>query len=66
MEQEPIKFYQDVCFAYRQLAAREPHRIRVIDATGSIEQIEEEIWSVISTRFGHLARMIPAARRRHF
>jgi dTMP kinase len=65
MEQEPLKFYEAVCFAYRQLAAREPHRIRVIDATGSIEQIEAEIWSVISTRFGYLARMIPAARSRH-
>jgi len=66
MEQEPVKFYEAVCFAYRQLAAREPHRIRVIDATASIEQIEAEIWSVISTRFGYLARMIPTARRTHF
>jgi dTMP kinase len=63
MEQEPLKFYEAVCLAYRELAAREPHRIRVIDATRSIEEIELEIWDVISMRFGELARMIPPRRR---
>jgi dTMP kinase len=63
MEQEPLKFYEAVCLAYRELAAREPHRIRVIDATRSIEEIELEIWEVISMRFGQLARMIPARSR---
>ena len=58
MEQEPTNFYEAVCTAYRELAAREPHRIRIIDATGSIKQIEQEIWDVISTRFSHLARMM--------
>ena len=64
MEQEPLAFYEAVRQAYRELATREPHRIRVIDATGSIEEIAKEIWSVISTRFGQLAQMIPAVRRR--
>jgi len=64
MEQEPVKFYQDVCQAYRQLAAREPHRIRVIDATRSITEIEQEIWEIITMRFGQLARMVPGQRRR--
>ena len=63
MEQEPLKFYEAVCLAYRELAAREPHRIRVIDATRSIEEIEAEIWDVISMRFSQLARMIPLRRR---
>jgi dTMP kinase len=64
MEQEPLKFYEAVCIAYRELAAREPHRIRVINATGTVEEIEAEIWTVISTRFSQLAQMIPAARHR--
>ncbi|MBA3542939.1 MAG: dTMP kinase [Chthoniobacterales bacterium] len=64
MEQEPVKFYEAVCIAYRQLAAREPHRICVIDASLSIEAIEQEIWEVIAARFGHLARMIPERQRR--
>lgn len=64
MEQEPVKFYEDVCQAYRQLAAREPHRIRAIDATRSIAEIEQEIWEIITMRFGQLARMVPGQRRR--
>jgi dTMP kinase len=64
MEQEPANFYEAVCTAYRELAAREPYRIRLIDATRSIKQIEQEIWDVISMRFSHLARMIPSRRLR--
>ncbi|MEO7168013.1 MAG: dTMP kinase [Chthoniobacterales bacterium] len=64
MEQEPLKFYEAVCCAYRELAAREPHRIRVIDASQSIVEIEEEISNVIAARFSQLARMIPVLRRR--
>jgi dTMP kinase len=63
MEREPIKFYEAVCAAYRELATREPYRIRMIDATRSIKQIEQEIWEVISMRFSNLARMIPSRRR---
>ena len=63
MEQEPVKFYEDVCKAYRHLAAREPYRIRVIDATRPIAEIEEEIWDIITMRFGQLARMVPRHRR---
>ena len=57
MEQEPTSFYEAVCTAYRELAAHEPYRIRTIDATQSIKQIEEEIWDIIKTRFSHLAQM---------
>jgi dTMP kinase len=63
MEQEPLKFYEAVCAAYRQLAAREPYRIKLIDATRSVEEIEKEIWDFISTRFGHLARLMPLLRQ---
>jgi dTMP kinase len=63
MEQEPVHFYEAVCTAYRQLAAREPHRIRVIDATLPVAEIEQEIWEIISARFGQLARLVPQRRR---
>jgi len=65
MEQEPLKFYEAVSRAYRELAGREPHRIRVIDATRSPDEIEHEIWEVITTRFGQLAQLIPVRQRRH-
>ncbi len=60
MEQEPLAFYEAVAQAYRELAARQPHRIRVIDARHSIKEIEREIWEVISARFPPLAQMISA------
>jgi dTMP kinase len=64
MEQEPLKFYEAVCTAYRELAGREPYRICLIDATHSPDEIEHEIWEVITRRFGHLAQMVPARQRR--
>src|SRR5450432_941830 len=64
MEQEPLKFYQAVCAAYRELATREPHRIKLIDADRTVEELEEEIWEIIATRFGHLSRLIPVLRQR--
>ncbi len=63
MEQEPLEFYEAVCEAYRELAAREPHRIQLIDATRSVEKIEQEIWETISARFGQLARLIQTPRK---
>ncbi|HEY1582666.1 MAG TPA: dTMP kinase [Chthoniobacterales bacterium] len=63
MEQEPVAFYEAVCNAYRQLAAREPYRIEVIDASRSVAEIEQEIWDIITMRFGHLARLVPQRRR---
>ena len=63
MEQEPLKFYEAVCEAYRELAAREPHRIQLIDAARSVEKIEQEIWETISARFGHLARLVQMPRQ---
>jgi dTMP kinase len=64
MEQEPLKFYKEVCAAYRELAAREPYRIEVIDARQSVEEVEGEIWDVIRTRFGELAHLVAGPKRR--
>lgn len=44
MEQEPAEFYERVCLAYRELAQRDPARIRLIDGTRSREDVEQEIW----------------------
>ena len=45
MEQEPIAFYEAVRQGYLDLARSAPARIRVIDATGSVEQVQELIWN---------------------
>jgi dTMP kinase len=65
MEQEPLKFYEAVCLAYRELAAREPYRICMLDGMRSPDEIEREIWDVITMRFGHLAQLVPRPQRRH-
>ncbi len=51
MEQEPLEFYERVCEGYRELARREPARIRLLDGTRSPDEIENEIWREVSARF---------------
>jgi dTMP kinase len=47
MEQQPAEFYHAVRDGYLQLARREPERIRVIDASTSVTEIEAAIWSYV-------------------
>ena len=51
MEQESTEFYDQVRKAYRELAAREPHRVVLIDGTQPANKIEDEIWRTILSRF---------------
>jgi dTMP kinase len=51
MEQEPEEFYERVREAYRELAAREPNRVVLIDGSRDAAEIEKEIWEIISSRF---------------
>ncbi len=48
MEQEGAEFYERTAVAYRTLAAMEPARFRVIDATLSISEVAERIWSIVN------------------
>jgi dTMP kinase len=54
MEQEPEEFYQRVRQAYRELAAHEPNRIVLVDGSRSADEIEKEIWRLVSSRFPSL------------
>ncbi|MEP6821332.1 MAG: dTMP kinase [Chthoniobacterales bacterium] len=51
MEQEPAEFYERVCVAYRELAAREPERVHLVDGTRGIDEIEANIWRLLTTKF---------------
>jgi dTMP kinase len=51
MEQEPLEFYEDVSRGYRELARRDPARIRLVDGSRSPDEIENEIWREVSERF---------------
>ena len=61
MEQEPIEFYERVSEGYRELARREPDRVRLIDGSGSADEIENEIWREVSTRFPALLAQLKKA-----
>jgi dTMP kinase len=44
MEAQCRSFYEAVRRGFRALAKREPRRVKVVDATQSVEQVEETIW----------------------
>ncbi|PZR75060.1 MAG: dTMP kinase [Chthoniobacterales bacterium] len=54
MESEPDEFYERVCEGYRELALREPARVRLLDGSRSPDEIETEIWREVSKRFPEL------------
>jgi dTMP kinase len=56
MEQEPAEFYERVRSAYRDLAKRESSRVVLVDGAKPAEQIEQEIWQLIVSRFPSFAR----------
>jgi dTMP kinase len=55
MEQQPAEFYEQVRQAYRELAAREPGRIVLLDGSREAGEIENAIWEMVSSRFPKLA-----------
>ena len=55
MEQQPAEFYERVREAYHELAKGEPKRIVLIDGSREADQIENEIWEMLCSRFPVLA-----------
>ena len=55
MEQEPEEFYQRVRQAYRDLGAHESNRVVLIDGARDPDEIENEVWEMLSSRFPALA-----------
>lgn len=47
IEQEDLSFFEEIAAAYRRLAAAEPDRYRVIDATRTIEEESNEINGIL-------------------
>ena len=46
MEELDRKFFERVEAVFKTIAAAEPKRVRVLDATESIERVQEQIWSL--------------------
>jgi len=55
MEQEPEEFYQRVRQAYRDLATRESNRVVLINGARDANEIENEVWEMLCSRFPALA-----------
>src|SRR4030095_8018927 len=56
MEHKRAEFYERFRQAYRELAAREPSRIVLLDGSRDADKIENEIWEIVSSRFPVLAK----------
>ena len=55
MEQESPEFYQRVREAYQELASRDKNRVVLVDGSRSADDVEKDIWKIISARFPSLA-----------
>lgn len=55
MEQQPAEFHDRVRKGYREIAARDSGRIALIDGSRDANEIENEIWKTLSSRFPILA-----------
>ena len=53
MEDQPLAFFEKVRRGYLDLAAAEPGRIAVLDASGSIEDIAARITQLVEARLSH-------------
>ena len=56
MEQQSAEFHERVRRGYRDLAAREPNRMVLIDGSRHADVIENEIWQIILSRFAALSK----------
>lgn len=47
LDDESLTFHRRVRQAYHELAAAEPERVRLVDATGDLDSVELSAWSLI-------------------
>src|ERR1700756_110711 len=50
-ESEDVKFHQDLRDAYREIAASEPARCVLIDASGDANTVAASVWTALRDRF---------------
>ena len=48
MDDQAIEFHLKVYQAYHALAAAEPERVKVVDGRAEMDEIEREVWSIVS------------------
>jgi dTMP kinase len=60
-EREPDEFYRRIYEKYREIAAREPERVVVLDKNDGIEEIEREIHEIVQKKMGSTERPVTAS-----
>jgi dTMP kinase len=55
-ESEDVRFHQELREGYREIAASEPNRCVLIDATADVETVADDIWTAVRQRFSTSAR----------
>ena len=55
-ESEDVKFHQELREGYREIAAAEPDRCVLIDATADVDTVAANIWNIVRQRFSSAAR----------
>jgi dTMP kinase len=49
LELEDIEFHQRVMKGFREIAKKDPPRVKIIDASTSLDKVREKTWEVVST-----------------
>jgi dTMP kinase len=52
MEAEDAAFHERVRAGFAELAAAEPGRIAVVDASGDVDEVAERVWAAVEARLG--------------
>jgi dTMP kinase len=47
IDEQAIGFHRKVREAYLQLAAEEPNRVKLVDGSGSEEEVEKDVWDLV-------------------
>ena len=54
-ESEDVRFHQELREGYREIAAAEPDRCVLIDATADVDTVAAQIWAVLRARLSAAA-----------
>ncbi len=52
IDQQAVEFHHKVRDAYHELARREPNRVRLIDGSGSQQEIAAKVWDAVKSALG--------------
>ena len=63
-EEAPVAFHRRVRRGYLRLAAAEPERWAVLDASRPVQALAEEVWRLVAERLGQVRESAAGARAR--